>query len=289
MKPLLGWLLLFYVCLLVLQLPRSSGTTACNGTRDKDLLWRCHYDLTEEFKPNHTKIYWQGQSSVLVFYNNGVITKDKDKFKERVEIFPEQLKHGNFSLRINPLKLDDDNTSLEVIFKANLQPKIGMCQVTVYVAARFEEPNIQINESEKMATCSTKGGYPKPQITWTTTDSKHSFSLPEQGISSVPAENGTLDISSTVSINGIQSVTCDVFNPTSKETRTATKIISGSSPLHPGAIAIIVIILVVGILCVLCLTVRKRPQWFSWCPGLGCFFQNPNANEAYQPAQQERT
>lgn len=88
--------------------------------------------------------------------------------------------------------------------------------------AHFQEPKIKINEIEKTATCSTKGGFPEPDIMWSTEDGGTNLEPHEQPAVTFE-EDGTLDVSSTINMTGLKKVICDVYNPTSNQTLSATK------------------------------------------------------------------
>lgn len=42
--------------------------------------------------------------------------------------------------------------------------------ISQWFPAPFQEPNVEINQTEMTATCSTKGGYPKPELKWSSGD-----------------------------------------------------------------------------------------------------------------------
>lgn len=81
------------------------------------------------------------------------------------------------------------------------------------------------------ATCSTKGGYPKPELKWSSGDGGTGLEPRELETNITVEEDATYSISSTVNITGFQKVTCRVYNPTSNQTLSATKDIQES----PGA------------------------------------------------------
>ncbi|GAA6225249.1 CD276 antigen homolog [Lates japonicus] len=237
------------VFLLLLFLPLSSENVIVNGTRGAPWLWPCQHTFTEPFQPNDSFIYWQSlNNTVLHAYVNG---KEESKhqnqlFKNKTKIFPDQLPFGNFSLVIDPLTLND-NTSLEVIFVEEMNPK-RLCPVTVYVAVPFQEPKIEINQKEMTATCSTKGGYPEPRVIWKSRDhlQGHERTLEPHEVRTIviSVEGKTYRISSTVSITGSSKVTCAVYNPTSNQTLSTTKDVTPPSGVrfHPAAVVVLFIL-----------------------------------------------
>ena len=101
--------------------------------------------------------------------------------------------------------------------------------------APFQEPKLEINQSNKTATCSTKGGYPKPEIEWTSQDgrdqSERTLEQHEVQTTMNTEENGTYSISSTANITGSQRVTCRVHNPTSNQTLSVTDDMTGDEKI----------------------------------------------------------
>lgn len=89
--------------------------------------------------------------------------------------------------------------------------------------APLQDPHIEINQTEMTATCSTKGGYPKPEIKWSSVDRGTGPDPHELQAIMTLEEDGTYSVSSTANITGLQKVTCTVFNPTSNHTTSETK------------------------------------------------------------------
>ncbi|XP_023273400.1 uncharacterized protein LOC111663436 [Seriola lalandi dorsalis] len=100
------------------------------------------------------------------------------------------------------------------------------------VLAPFHEPKIEINHDEKIATCSTKGGYPKPEVTWRSGDllEGHERTLELHETTITNETDDTYSIRSTVNITGLLKVTCTVYNPTSHQTLSATTDMTPSPP-----------------------------------------------------------
>uniref|UniRef100_A0A3B4T4H2 Ig-like domain-containing protein n=1 Tax=Seriola dumerili TaxID=41447 RepID=A0A3B4T4H2_SERDU len=264
---------LFTVFHLFLLLPLSSANIIKNGTRGFSWLWQCQCTFSKPFQPEESFIYWQGQSKAVIVAH--VYAKGKEEFehqdqlfKNRTKIFPDQLSSGNFSLVIESLMLEDDKTAFEVIFinSTSEQPE-KLCQVTLHVSGQyfpvsspFHEPKIEINQDEKIATCSTRGGYPKPEVTWRSGDllEGHERTLELHETTITPEANGTYSIRSTVNITGLLTVTCTVYNPTSHQTLSATTDMT-PSPLTQGtsilfAVLCIALLVAVALIIVYCIS-----------------------------------
>ncbi|XP_067458983.1 CD276 antigen homolog [Thunnus thynnus] len=262
---------------LVLLLPFSSENNSCqaNGTRGAPWLWRCHHTFSKPFQPEKSFIYWQGQDNsglVVYMYNKGKpdLKHQSQSFKNRTKIFPDQLHDGNLSLVIEELILKDDQTSLEVIFNSPSESTKKLCQTTVCVAAPFQEPKLEINQSNKTATCSTKGGYPKPEIKWTSqggqNQSERTLEQHEVKTTMTSEEDGTYSTSSTANITGSQRVTCRVHNPTSNQTLSVTKDTTLETPdkrhdLGIGIGFVVALVCVVALIVILYLHRRRTSNW----------------------------
>ncbi|XP_026233204.1 CD276 antigen-like [Anabas testudineus] len=228
-----------------LLLEVSSANISINGTRGDPLLWSCHYIFSEPFQPEQSLIFWQGYKKmdiVLHIYRKGQqeFHYQSQSFQNRTTVFPDQLPSGNFSLVIEPLMLQDNQIFIEVIFLSENKPTKKLCQTTVYVAAPFQEPKIEMNQKEKTATCSTKGGFPEPVIRWMSGNGGTKVGLSEATMIS-EEDNGTFSVSSTVIITGLKKVICEIYNPTLNQTLIATEDVP--TPKNPVLTAIIIIII----------------------------------------------
>lgn len=133
-------ILLCFSVVLVLLLPFSCENTSnqANVTRGESWLWSCRHKLSKPFQPEESYIYWHGQNDsppVLFMYNKGEpdLKHQTKSFENRTKIFPDELHYGNFSLVVEKMKLEDDQTSLEIIF-LSADDTLRICQTTVYVA-----------------------------------------------------------------------------------------------------------------------------------------------------------
>uniref|UniRef100_A0A3P8YGA3 Ig-like domain-containing protein n=1 Tax=Esox lucius TaxID=8010 RepID=A0A3P8YGA3_ESOLU len=147
-------------------------------------------------------------------------------YRNRTQIFQDQLPSGNFSLLLKDLKVDDDQTAFFLFHRQEyksgheiIQDK-KLCLTNVKVAKSFQTPVVMINYEDRKAECSSTGGYPEPTLTWTDQNSVLDQDIPQ--IIRVP-ESGTFNISSTVNITENQILTCAIFNPTLNETLITTQ------------------------------------------------------------------
>ncbi|XP_006809597.1 V-set and immunoglobulin domain-containing protein 1-like [Neolamprologus brichardi] len=107
------------------------------------------------------------------YYNNGLSGQDEE-FKDRVSHFPEELKHGNASIRIKKTRLEDNGTYLCKFPK--LKPEIRTFHIELVVEPILKvringaaEPFVTIlNHTNNWALlkCDVKGASPKPTVEW---------------------------------------------------------------------------------------------------------------------------
>ncbi|XP_062287326.1 CD276 antigen-like [Scomber scombrus] len=126
-------------------------------------------------------------------------------------------------------------------------------------SARLSEPKVDINKTNKTATCTTKGGYPKPEITWIIEDgvnqTERTLEPHQVQTTMTPEEDGTYSIRSTinVTVTKSQKVTCIVYNPTSNKTQKHYAKIPPVNTLGVGALVgvgigiVIAVVFAVGI------------------------------------------
>ncbi|XP_029979946.1 ICOS ligand-like [Sphaeramia orbicularis] len=206
---------------LSLFLPLLSAFKNTNGTNGSWVLWECHHPFSDPSEAKESRIYWQGiePSKVLHFCKEGEENLDHqdESFKNRTKIFPNQIPSGNLSLAIK-LDLEHDNNSVEVVISSKDTKKI--CQTTLNVAVSFQKPTVEMNQTDMTVTCSTKGGYPVPEVKWTSWDRESGLerTLEEDEIwNNITKEKKLYNIVSKANATGSKKMTCTVYNPTSNE------------------------------------------------------------------------
>ena len=89
-------------------------------------------------------------------------------------------------------------------------------------AVPFLKPELSVNNTAMLASCTTRGGFPQPELTWNhtfqNTSNNRIMKRSEAGNTIRTVEqNGTYLVESAVTVTGSLSVTCRVTNPTSKQ------------------------------------------------------------------------
>ncbi|XP_005037292.1 PREDICTED: V-set domain containing T-cell activation inhibitor 1-like [Ficedula albicollis] len=95
-------------CSLLASLPRGQLDTTCHVFVGGTVVLPC--STSPPVEPNKSMVYWQIGTQVVHFFMNGQDSpKDQDeKFQGRTSLFPDQMKYGNFSLKLSNVQLWDD-------------------------------------------------------------------------------------------------------------------------------------------------------------------------------------
>ncbi|NXH80450.1 MOG protein, partial [Edolisoma coerulescens] len=83
--------------------------TTCHAFVGETVVLPCTTTPPEEPTLAKSMLYWQIGSKVVHFFQNGqdsLKTQDKD-FRGRTSLFLDQMKHGNLSLKISNVQLED--------------------------------------------------------------------------------------------------------------------------------------------------------------------------------------
>ncbi|NXQ30256.1 VTCN1 inhibitor, partial [Alaudala cheleensis] len=84
--------------------------TTCHAFVGETVVLPCTTSPPGELTLSKSMLYWQiGQKLVHFFQNGQDSLDDQDKnFEGRTSLFPDQMKHGNLSLKISSVQLEDD-------------------------------------------------------------------------------------------------------------------------------------------------------------------------------------
>ncbi|KAI1899090.1 hypothetical protein AGOR_G00057910 [Albula goreensis] len=200
----------------------------------------------------------------------------------RASLFTHQITAGNFSLLIDPLRMEDDQTELVAYYQRDSQdsqsnvPIKPICRTSLRVTARYMPPNVTVTCSERAGlvtvVCETRGGFPSPIISW-------SLQPQEVKSSETPDESsGTLTVRKTALLPNVsqgQTVTCTVSHPLLQEILNGSITVPercGVGPENqtlPGndtnnlVMAVILVVLTVFLVCgvVAVLLCRRKASW----------------------------
>ncbi|GAB0178303.1 myelin-oligodendrocyte glycoprotein-like [Grus japonensis] len=96
-------------CLLFASLPRGQPDTTCHAFVGETVLLPCTTTSPGELALSHSMLYWQIGSLVVHFFHNGQdsLTSQDERYHGRTSLFLDQMKHGNFSLKLSNVQLLD--------------------------------------------------------------------------------------------------------------------------------------------------------------------------------------
>ncbi|XP_061082537.1 CD276 antigen-like isoform X2 [Conger conger] len=182
---------------------------------------------------NESRIYWQAsnprskkphEDMVLLVYNRGKMENNLRTalYMNRTRLFPGQLHDGNFSLYIDPVKIEDDRAKVIVRYEKNdFKP---LCPTYIRVTARNSKPAVHSSCTQGAGlvevTCATQGGFPEPTFSWRIQN--HTVLRPQEMTRTMERDphSGTFSADLTVQLNASegQTTTCLVTNPVLQET-----------------------------------------------------------------------
>ncbi|XP_039858281.1 CD276 antigen homolog isoform X2 [Simochromis diagramma] len=125
------------------------------------------FDWQKEGTPTQKNVFLYDDGK---YYNNGLLGQDKE-FKDRVSHFPEELSHGNASIRIKKTRLEDNGTYSCKFPDLKQETKIKLV-VEPVLKVRINgvaQPSVTILDQTSdwaLLQCDVQSGYPKPTVEW---------------------------------------------------------------------------------------------------------------------------
>ncbi|XP_041807267.1 ICOS ligand-like isoform X2 [Chelmon rostratus] len=181
--------------------------------------------------------YWQeDQSKNILFHwdTNNPTQPMTDKYKNRCQAFEAEFSSGNISIRLDSVTvMEDQKTFWAYASFYDEQKKVSKqceqcCKSKLQVSAPYQDLQLIVNNAADNATCTARGGYPQPRVSWTGLNKSSAAQLQdaETSLQEDPL-NKTFSVTSSVSVKGLQDVTCDIYNPHTNESIKRTAEISG--------------------------------------------------------------
>ncbi|NXA91960.1 CD276 protein, partial [Melanocharis versteri] len=117
--------------------------TTCHAFVGETVVLPCSTTTPPGELLSKSMLYWQIGTKVVHFFQNGqdsLKAQDK-KFHGRTSLFPNEMKHGNFSLKISNVQVLD-SAEYSCIYRLTEDPKIkkSTIKLNVSVPPRIEEP-----------------------------------------------------------------------------------------------------------------------------------------------------
>ncbi|XP_044221748.1 butyrophilin subfamily 3 member A2-like isoform X2 [Thunnus albacares] len=193
--------------------------------------------------------YWQEHGSEKLLFHWHISEKTQpvaDEYRNRCQVFNTEFSSGNISIRLNNVSVgDDQKTFLAFVGFDSTKRLIHQCKSSLQVSAAYQDLNLTINNTLNSATCTAHGGYPKPEVKWT---GQNKFSGEQLKLKDAQTSHQqhptkkTFSVTSTVSVKELQSVTCLVYNPHSKQQIEDTAVIDA-----PGEELLSIICVAIGV------------------------------------------
>ncbi|XP_064263107.1 V-set domain containing T-cell activation inhibitor 1-like [Passer domesticus] len=131
-------------CSLLASLPRGQLDATCHAFVGETVVLPCTTTPPGELALSKSMLYWQiGTTQLVHFFQNGQdsLQGQDEKFHNRTSLFLDQMKHGNFSLKISNVQLWDD-AEYSCIYRhtESHQTKKSTIKLNVLAPPRIEEP-----------------------------------------------------------------------------------------------------------------------------------------------------
>uniref|UniRef100_A0A6G1RE85 Ig-like domain-containing protein n=1 Tax=Hypotaenidia okinawae TaxID=2861861 RepID=A0A6G1RE85_9GRUI len=96
-------------CLLFTSLPRGQPYKAYHAFVGETVVLPCATTSVGELALSHSKLYWQIDSLLVHFFHNGrdSLASQNPRYHGRTSLFLDEMKHGNFSLKLSNVQLLD--------------------------------------------------------------------------------------------------------------------------------------------------------------------------------------
>ncbi|XP_063249146.1 V-set domain containing T-cell activation inhibitor 1-like [Prinia subflava] len=129
-------------CLLLASLPRGRLDTTCHAFVGETVVLPC--TTTPPLTLSNSMLYWQiGTKTLVHFFKDGqdALEHQDEKFHGRTSLFLDQMNHGNLSLKISSVQLQD-SAEYSCIYRQiqNHETKKSTIKLNVSALPRIEEP-----------------------------------------------------------------------------------------------------------------------------------------------------
>ncbi|KAF5917614.1 hypothetical protein HPG69_006007 [Diceros bicornis minor] len=142
-----------------------------------DVELSCVYPEENSFDLNDLFVYWQigeEQKTVVACYLSGNDSTgySHDRYRDRARLSLDRMKQGDFSLHLYNITPQDAQKFDCLVFRKSLElTKILQVVITLHVAAKYSMPVVQpprdpSQDKELTFTCTSKNGYPRPNVYW---------------------------------------------------------------------------------------------------------------------------
>ncbi|XP_074459318.1 ICOS ligand-like [Larus michahellis] len=141
-------------CLLFASLPRGQADTTCHAFVGDTVILPCTTTSPGELILSNSILYWQIGHSVLVHFfdkGNDSLGLQDERYNGRTSLFLDQMKHGNFSLKLSNVQLLDTHVYTCIYKQTGDHPKqTQKSKINLIVSAppNIEEPPFPSGHSQ---------------------------------------------------------------------------------------------------------------------------------------------
>ncbi|KAM7407916.1 hypothetical protein PAMA_003598 [Pampus argenteus] len=216
--------ILVFVILVVHRQPSVSDATVVlnvNSTASESVVLPCALN-TPSIILKDLCFYWQDERNhVLYSFNGKEMPEHVSKtYQDRITAFHHDMTRGNISVKLKDPTIEDTQRAFSVyVLNRKMNNLTHICQITLHVAVPFLTVSLVVNEEAMTAVCTTRRGFPEPQVSWRLhhLNSTHRLELRDGHTTAVQdAGDHLYNTSSTVDISGgrYRELTCLIYNPT---------------------------------------------------------------------------
>ncbi|XP_030609818.1 butyrophilin subfamily 2 member A2-like isoform X2 [Archocentrus centrarchus] len=140
------------------------------GALGADISLPCHVDPTV-YEPDFTLEWTRPDLNprfVLVWRSGQeLVDKKHQSFVGRTSLFPDELKHGNISLKLSKVKVSDQGTYRCFIPALETKSVIQLVVASVNISLPvISLSGVDKDQSGVILTCESAGWYPEPELLW---------------------------------------------------------------------------------------------------------------------------
>ncbi|XP_042317014.1 ICOS ligand isoform X2 [Sceloporus undulatus] len=247
----LGFMVLF------LCFQKAANATEVTGIIGGSVEMRCLYTEKEPFILNKFRVQWQKKNTLSDCFIDAYLPGEDMKlhqcpeFRNRTQ-FSEQLKKGNFSLRLLDIRPTDDRT-YECLVQRNQTGKFEFftrSSVTLKVAANYSKPVITLpvpSGKELIFICNSSHGYPLQNLKWINRTDNSVLNATEWHAAD---SDGTFSVSSTLMVKATSdtNLDCMIENQQLHQTIITTFDIHNSDMHHKSHIVVGVVAAIIAVI-----------------------------------------
>ncbi|XP_041890131.1 myelin-oligodendrocyte glycoprotein-like [Corvus hawaiiensis] len=140
-------------CLLLASLPRGQLDTTCHAFVGETVVLPCTTTPPGDLTLAKSMLYWQIGTKIVHFFQKGQdsLKAQDEHFHGRTSLFLDQMKHGNLSLKISNVQLED-NAEYTCIYRQTGGHETKKSKIRLNVSApapsRIEDPPSPSGQSQ---------------------------------------------------------------------------------------------------------------------------------------------